>query len=128
MIGSYKYTREEIVDAIKESPTTEDGYYFCKNFRKLNRRLGTHSDKKYIYNREFFKNKIIFDKKDIDAYLEQNPGNFNIEKMEKKDIYIHNTIKDSLKYKLHKQIPNTQYTLAELIDAAIYYFNIKYSY
>ena len=125
---TYKFDRETIVKKIKESPITDDGYYFCKYFPRLNRLKGKKRDNNYIFDREYFKNKVVFSHADIETYLDDVGDINNIEKMQKKDIYIYSVIKDSLKNNLHSKIPNTQYTLGELIDATIYYFNYKYPF
>ena len=125
MLGCYKKTREEIANIIKNSPTTEDGIYFCKKFPMLNNKLGIKKEKGYIFDREEFKNKICFNNADIEAYLEREKSNYDIEKMKRKDIFLYNIIKDDIDCKLHKTIPNTRYTLSDLIDSSLFYFNYK---
>ena len=125
---SYKFDRETITKKIKSSPVTEDGYYFCKEFPRLNKLKGNKQDKHYIFDREYFKNKIIFTNAEIETYLDDIGDLNEIDKMQKRDIFIYNVIKNNLKTKLHNKIPGTQFTLSELIDATIYYYNYKYPF
>lgn len=125
---TYKFDRETIVKKIKESPVTNDGYYFCKEFPRLNKLKGNKKDKNYIFDREYFKYKMVFTNAEIETYLDDIGDINNIDKIQKKDIFVYNIIKDYTKNKLHTKIPKTLFTLSELIDATIYYFNYKYPF
>lgn len=126
MLGYYKKSREEIIKLIKKCQTTEDGYYFCPKFLKLNEEPGEKEDKKYTFNRGYFKNKICFNKAELEIYIETEPSYFNIEKMKAKDDFLYGIIKTDINKKLNKKIRNSHYTLGDLIDSAIFYFDYKY--
>jgi hypothetical protein len=123
MLGYYDKSRSEIVKMIKKCPTTEDGYYYCQRFPKINEKPGEESDKGYTFDRNYFKNKICFNLAELEVYLERGPSYFNIDKMKTKDDFLYGIIKPDLTKRLNKKIRNTQYTLGELIDSAIFYFN-----
>ena len=129
MIGYFKFKRESIVNNIKKSPKTQDGYYFYKKFPEQNSKPGKldgFNDKKYCYPRTLFKNKMCFDDKEIEMYLtEINNEDFDVDKMLKRDEQILETITDFLDYNLFDKIPNYDFNLCELIDTCIYIFNIK---
>ena len=126
MLGYYNRTREEIIKLIKKCPITEDGYYYCRKFPILNEEPGEKDDKGYTFKREFFKNKICFNTAELEIYLEKDPSYFNIEKMKAKDDFIYNIIKPNLNKKLNRKIKKSHYTLGDLIDSAIFYFDYKY--
>lgn len=126
MLGSYKYTRDEIVKKILKSPVTQDGYYVCKNFRKWVRARGTKTDKGYTFNRDPFFNKICFSNAEIEVFIEKDISHFNLETMKKKDIFLMDIISDELKHRLSDKIDKSEFTLGELIDSAIYYINYKF--
>ena len=127
MLGSFKKTREEIINIVKKSQMTNDGYYVCKSFRKINKALGDNTDKKYKYSRDYFENKICFNQSDIELYLETNTKSGDIDRMRQRDNYIYNIIKDDVElYDLDDYIDGGNFTLNELIDTAIYFYNCKY--
>ena len=127
MLGCYKMTREEIVKRLQKSKITTDGYYVCKEFRNMNKALGDKLDKKYKYSRDYFENKICFNQSDIELYLETNTSSGDIERMRQRDDYIYNIIKDDVElYDLNDYIDGGNFTLDELIDTAIYFYNCKY--
>lgn len=125
MLGYYKNTRKEIVETIKKSPITDDGYYFCKKFKILNELIGDKLDEKYFFPREYFKNKICFTLDDIGAYLEKKKSKYDIVEMKKLDDYIYSTLKNDIEnYEFNERIENNSFTLGELIDTAIFmYYN-----
>ena len=129
MIGYFKFKREDIVNKIKKSPKTQDGYYFYKKFPEQNNKEGKidgFNDKKYCYPRELFKNKMCFNDKELEIYLtDVNDKNFDIEKMIKRDQHLFETISDFLEYNLFDKIQNYDFNLCELIDTCIYMFNLK---
>lgn len=126
MLGYYNKSREDIIKIIKRCPTTEDGFYYCKKFPHLNETPGEKSDKGYTFDRSYFKNKICFNKAELEVYTQKGPSYFNIEKMKEKDDFLYNIIKPSLNKKLNKKMKNSHYTLSDLIDSAIFYFDYKY--
>lgn len=128
MIGYYKKKREDIVKIIKSSPITNDGYYVCKKFRYLNNAKGDVLDKKYKYSREYFENKICFNQSDIEIYLENSPNSYDIDTMKQRDDYIYNIIKDEVEIhdNLDENIEGCEFTLNDLIDTSIYFFNCKH--
>ena len=130
MLDCYKFKREKIANIIKNSPITEDGYYFCKQFPKLNGSLSTTAKKEkgFTFDRAFFKNKLCFNIAEIELYLEKEPNNYNIATMMKKDNFLKDIIKDYKNFKLNKKIKDQEYTLGELIDSAIFVFNYKLNY
>ena len=127
MLGCYKMTREEIVKRLQKSKVTTDGYYVCKEFRNMNKALGDKLDKKYKYSRDYFENKICFNQSDIEIYLETNINFYDIDRMKQRDDYIYNIIRDDVElYDLNDYIDGGHFTLYELIDTAIYFYNCKY--
>lgn len=126
MLGCYKKNREDIVKIIKKSPKTNDGYYVCKKFIDLNNQLGEHKDEGYIYNRSYYENKICFDEEDIKSYLEKKSNKFDADKMKARDNFLYETIAMDLDLNLNDEIPDTQFTLGELIDCTIFYFYKKF--
>ena len=127
MLGCYKMTREEIVKRLQKSKVTTDGYYVCKEFRNMNKALGDKLDKKYKYSRDYFENKICFNQSDIEIYLETNTNFYDIDRMKQRDDYIYNIIRDDVElYDLNDYIDGCNFTLDELIDTAIYFYNCKY--
>ena len=127
MLGCYKMTREEIVKRLQKSKVTTDGYYVCKEFRNMNKALGDKLDKKYKYSRDYFENKICFNQSDIEIYLETNTNIYDIDRMKQRDDYIYYIIRDDVElYDLNDYIDGGNFTLDELIDTAIYFYNCKY--
>jgi hypothetical protein len=126
MLGCFKETREDIAKYIKKSPCTEDCIYVCKNFPRLNKALGEKKDKRYTFDRKYFDDKICFTEGDLSAYLETEPSHYNVYRMRIRDLFLRNIIRTDIKRKLHKKIKDSDYTLGELIDATIFYFNYKH--
>ena len=128
MLGCFKKTREDIVKLIKKCQMTEDGYYVCKNFPELNLAIGDKKDKKYIYDRYYFENKICFNQSDIEIYLETNQNYYDIDNMKKRDNYVYNIIKKDLEINddIYEILPGYTFNLAELIDTSIFVYNSKY--
>ena len=125
----YKYPRKEIVELIKKSPKTCDGYYYFPKFSHYNLKVGNinnERDTKYYYKRELFKNKICFNEYDINCYLSTLEINYDVNKMEFIDEKIKDIIKDFTDLKLNDKVPSENYTLNELIDTSIFFYNNKY--
>ena len=129
MLGYYKYSREDIAKKIKESPKTNDGYYYFKDFPKLNSQKSGpdgFNDIKYYYSRDIFSNKLVFNDFEIKCYLSKKEEIFDVERMLMLDNKLLETIDEFLIYELNEDIPNFEFNLNELIDTTIYLFNVKY--
>lgn len=126
MLGCYKKTRENIVNIIRKSPQTEDGYYICKKFIDMNKQIGEHKDSGYIYSREKYNNKICFSEIEIESYLEKKEKKIDIDWMKERDDFIYKTIFRDLDLDINEKIPNEEFTLGELIDCTIFFFANKY--
>ena len=126
MIGSYKYTREEIIVKIKSSPITQDGFFICKDFNEWNNARGDKVDKGYFYRRQEFSNKICFNIAEIEVYTEKENIGFNIENMHRRDQFLYNVIKEDINKSIHEEIKGQTYTLSELIDTTLYYYDVKF--
>lgn len=127
MLGYYKLTREKIVNIIRKSPITKDGYYFCKEFRDINTKTGDFLEKnEYIYCREMFENKVCFTNADIETYLEKDVDCCDIYAMKKKDDYLYDVIKDDVDIlNLHDKIDEYGNTFEDVIDTCIFIINNK---
>ncbi len=129
MNGYYKYSRNKLIELIKKSPKTCDGYYCCFKFPEYNLKKGDINgeyDKNYYYKRELFKNKICFNEYEINCYLAKNKIGLDENKMQFIDDNLKNIIQDFNNIKLEDIIPNESYNLGELIDTSIFFFNSKY--
>lgn len=127
MLGYYKYTREEIINKIKRSPKTKDGYYVCRKFKEWNKMLGEKLEKGKLYSRECFQNKICFNNLDLKRYYAEGTFDENIAQMVRRDEFIYDIIHKDLKLPLNKKLPGKKFTLSELIDATIFYFDCKFA-
>ena len=128
MLGFYKYTRKDIVNEIKKSPKTQDGYYVCKKFQIMNSEIAHLDGNKgiYYYPREIFADKLCFDEKEIEMYLATSSNeNFDYKKMQKRDSELLEIIDNLIAYDIFESIPGVEYNLGELIDTFIYIYNIK---
>ena len=126
MLGYYKKSREDIVKLIRKSPVTEDGYYYCKEFKDINTKIGDILDKKYIYSRDMFTNKICFTNADVEAYLETDFNSYDIYSMKKKDDYLYEVVgKDIDVYDLKDTIDSYGNTFEDVIDTCIFIINNK---
>lgn len=126
MLGSYKYTREEIIIKIKSCPTTADGFFICKKFNEWNNARGDKVDKGYYFNRLEFSNKICFNIAEIEVYIEKENIGFNIDNMHKRDDFLYGVIKEDLNKNLNDVIENQEFTLSELIDTTLYIYDVKF--
>lgn len=120
MIRSCLLSRKELVDLIKKSPRTKDGYYFFPRFKILMQTEGKIRDSGYYYDRYLFKDKICFDETDIKLFLSKKKikVDFDLRKLVDDKV---NQILEGLEYlELHDKIPGNDYTLEELIDSCIY--------
>lgn len=126
MLGCYKKSREDIVNIIKKSPKTKDGYYICKQFINMNKQIGEIKDSGYIYDRQNYSNKVCFSEEDINSYLEKEEKKYDIDRMKSKDDFIYEIIAKDIDLDLNDKIPNEDFTLGELIDCSMFYFFRKY--
>lgn len=127
MLGYYKKTREEIVRDMKKLPyQTEDGNYFYRYFPKINKAKGQKKDKGYKYPRYYFNDKIVFSPEDIEAYLDQGDGKYDWERIIKRNAFVMEAIAMDMDYEIEDKIEGKDFTLGELIDTTIYFFNHKY--
>lgn len=130
MIGCYLLTREQIATVIRYSPVTNDGFFFCRHFPKLNSLVSPSKQKEtgYSFDRSYFKDKFCFSNAEIEIYLEKGKSFFNIGNMVRKDDFLKNVVGDLISYSLNDKIKNKEYTLNELIDTTLFYYNVKYSF
>ena len=126
MKGYYKKSREDIVKIIKNSPVTKDGYLYCEKFRDINMALGDILEKKYIYDRSFFENKVCFSTSDIEAYLETELDSYDVYEMKMKDEYLYGIIENDIGItKLSDVVDKYGNTYEDVIDTCIYFLNNK---
>jgi hypothetical protein len=128
MLAYYKYSRKDIVEEIRKSPKTDDGYYICKKFQIMNSEVIHPEGNKgsYYYPREIFADKLCFNEEEIDMYLTTYPNeNFNYKKMQQRDTRLMEIIDKLIVYDINEKIPDVEYNLGELIDTFIYIYNIK---
>lgn len=127
MLGYYKKSREEIINIIKKSPITDDGYYFCKDFKDINEKIGEKLDRGYTFSRDQFRNKLCFTLDDINAYLEKKQSKFDINEMQNLDEFLYELLREDIeKYKINDYVEDKSFTLMELIDTSIYMYYNKY--
>ena len=75
MLTYYNLSRVELVKLIKSSNKTFDGNYWFPRFLELNFEKGKQSDSDYYYDREYFKYKMYFTRKDIEIFLSKKRNN-----------------------------------------------------
>lgn len=127
MLRSCLLSREEISTMILKAPMTHDGYIFFPRFRVLNQLTGKIPDMGYYYDRSLFNNKIVIDSLDLKLYLAKEEVKFDESLKTMIDNKLTEVLKGYDKLSLNDIIPNTSYTLEELIDTTIYVINFKYS-
>lgn len=120
MIRSCLLSRKELIDLIKKSPKTKDGYYFFPRFKILVQAEGKIRDSGYYYDRYFFKDKICFDDTDIKLFTAKNKMKIDFELRRLIDNKINEVLEGVEFLDLHDKIPGNDYTLEELIDTCIY--------
>lgn len=126
MIRTNMFAREELVDLIKKSPKTKDGYYFFPRFPNLVLLTGKIKDNGYYYDRSIFKDKVCFHDEDLKSFLAK--------KSTKMDLVLERFIDNKLQEVLHGlenlnlccKINSKGTTLEELIDTTIYITKYKY--
>lgn len=129
MIRSTLLSRKELKEMILQSPQTPDGYYFCPRFKALVLQPGKERDSGYFYDRDIFKNKMCFSITSIKMLLakkEMDPHQADIEQIRWIDQKLNDVLKGIEFLSLKDKVPDTDYTLEELIDTCIYCLKIKY--
>ena len=125
MIKRCLFSRKELIEMIKKSPRTNDGYYFFPRFRILITQEGKINDTAYYYDRSYFKNYICFNDDDLNFFTTKKKSKMDIELF----MFIQNKLNEVIKgfefLSLKDIIPNEQYTLEELIDTTIYIIKYK---
>lgn len=130
MIRSTLMTRSELKDLILKSPQTTDGYYFCPRFKALVLQPGQVRDEGYYYDRDIFKNKICFSITSVKMFVaksEMDPHQADVDQIRWIDQKLEDVLKGIEFLNLDDKVPDTTYTLDELIDTCIYMAKIKYA-
>lgn len=126
MISFNMFSRQELVEMIKKSPQTKDGYFYFPRFPQILFLKGKIKDTGYFYDRSVFSNKICFNEKDIKSFLSKRSTkmDFILEHL------IDNKLKEILKgletLHLNSYIDSKGFTLEELIDTTIYITKYRY--
>ena len=127
MISSNLFSRKELVDMIKKSQKTHDGYYYFPRFRNLVLQKGKIKDTGYFYDRSIFEDKMVFTNEELEIFLAKRKKKFDIQLMH----FIDTKLKDALFgiefMGLKDKIIDKDYTLEELIDTSIYIIKYKYN-
>lgn len=123
MIGYYKYTRQFIVEKIKKSQLTKDGFFYCPDFPKWNAAQGNYLERGYTFSRDCFSKKICFNTADIENYLETTRSYYNISESIAKDAYLFNILQEFGNMNIREFIDSYGNTLEDLIDTSIYIYN-----
>ena len=126
MIRSCLMTRMELKEMIMKSEQTEDGYYFCPRFKALVLQDGPNSDSSYYYDRYLFRNKICFSITDIKVFLATKDMGVDTDLITIYDDKIESALHGLLTLKIKDKVPNTDYTLNELIDTCLFILINKY--
>lgn len=127
MIRSCMLSRKELIDLVLKSPQTEDGIYFCPRFRSLVLMDGPIGDGDYYYDRFIFKDKICFTDDDIKVFLAHQDMNIDIDFIKIVDDKMLNALNGIDTLYLDDKVPNTDYTLSELIDTCMFICEEKYA-
>ncbi|MBP3916226.1 hypothetical protein [Clostridium sp.] len=126
MIRSSLFSRKEIVELIRKSPKTKDGFYFFPRFKIILLQDGTHRDNGFYYDRSYFKDYICFNEDIISVFLSKT-RNRDLDLFDAIQRKVNEVIKGYEFLNIKDHIPNEEYTLEELIDTTIYMINYKYS-
>lgn len=127
MIRSCLLTRKEILEMLKSAPRTPDGYYFFPRFKVLIQLPGKETDSGYFYDRCLFKDKMVLDETDLLLFTAPTKLDFDYELKRIIDDKLLEVLKGYENLNLNDTIPGTTYTLAELIDTAVFIVRFKYS-
>ena len=126
MIRSCLMTRKELKDMIMKCKQTDDGIYFCPRFKSLVMLEGPYQDGDYFYDRYLFKDKMCFSITEIKAFLATKPMDLDTDLITIKDQKLLDALKGLETLDIRSKVPNTDYTLAELIDTCVFIVNTKY--
>lgn len=126
MILGYKFSREEIVNMIKEKcEKTKDDIYWTPNISVFLLQRGLSEDKKYYYPREDFYTKVYYTQLDFDFFLATKPiNNYIHSMMQKIDESFNNNNYDTFGLKLKHKVKPYDFNVEELLNNYIY---IKYN-
>lgn len=127
MIRSCLFSRKELVDIIKKSPITNDGYHFCPRFKLIVLQTGSTKDNGYYYDRTLFKDFCCFNDDIISMFLAKKKKDLDIDLFNVIQTKLNEVIKGYEFLNIKDYIPKENYTLEELIDTTIYIFKYKYS-
>lgn len=126
MIRSNLFSRKELVEMIRNSPKTHDGYFYFPRFRNLVMQQGKTKDNSYFFDRCIFQDKMCFSEDDIRAFLSKRRIKFDIQL----SLYIDSKLKEVLNgiefLALKDNLCGKDYTLEELIDTTLYITKYKY--
>lgn len=126
MIRSNLFSRKELVELIRKSPKTHDGYFFFPRFKNLVLSQGKIKDTGYFYDRCLFEEKMVFTEEEIRLFLAKRKIKFDTQLMHYIDLKLKDTLFGMEFLELKDKIAGKDYTLEELIDTTIYLIKYKY--
>lgn len=117
----YAYSRDDIVQTIRDSERTSDGIYWCPYIWDKLMREGLIDDAIYAYKREMFEHRMYFTESDIELFLSERKI-FNLDELSyyNKSKRFSSTNEDLKKLSIYDTIPNKLFTLEELLDCYEY--------
>ena len=127
MIRSCMLTRKELTDLVLKSPQTEDGIYFCPRIRDLILQDGPNNDGEYYYDRYLFKGKICWSITDIKIFLAKQEMEVDTDLITIMDQKMEDALEGLEMLHLRDKVPQTDYTLEELIDTCVFIVREKYA-
>jgi len=127
MIRSNLLSRKELVELIKKSPQTKDGYYYFPRFKNLILQQGKEKDTGYFYDRCLFQNKMCFHEEDFKVFLSKRKMKIDFQLEHFIDTKLEEALKGIEFLALDDKLYGKDYTLGELIDTTIYLTKYKYT-
>lgn len=127
MIRSNLFSRKELVELIKKSPQTKDGYYFFPRFKNLVMQQGKEKDTGFFYDRCLFKDKMCFHEDDLKVFLSKKKVKYDMQLEHFIDSKLQEALKGIEFLSLKDKLLDKDYTLEELIDTTIYITKYKYA-
>lgn len=127
MIRACQYSRKELADIVLKAPQTEDGYYYCPRFKALVLAPGEIKDSNYYYDRDLFKRKMVFSINDIKLFLSPKEMDYDLNLLSIMDTKLEEIIKGIEYLDIKDIVPQTTYTLEELIDTGVFFIKEKYA-
>ena len=127
MIRSNLFSRKELIDLIKKSPKTHDGYHYFPRFKNLVMQQGKEQDNGYFYDRCLFSRKMCFGDDDLKAFMSRKKIKYDIQLSSFIDSKLEDTLKGIEFLHIKDKLIDKDYTLEELIDTTIYITKYKYS-